>query len=127
MIELNFDPARGLMKGFIDMVFEYQNKFYIVDYKSNWLGNQQVAYRIDNLQQVMVQEHYILQYHIYCVALHQYLQLRLPNYQYEQHFGGVFYLFVRGMRPEWGADYGVYYDRPEAQLIYELTRYLTEI
>lgn len=127
VIQLDFESVRGLMKGFIDMVFEYQNKFYLVDYKSNWLGSQQIAYRLDNLQNIIVQEHYILQYHIYCVALHQYLQLRLPNYRYEEHFGGVFYLFVRGMRPEWGADYGVYYDRPEPEFIAALTRYLTGI
>jgi len=121
---LNFVSLHGFMKGFIDMVFEYQGKFYLVDYKSNWLGGQQVAYRQENLQAAMGREQYILQYHIYTVALHHYLQLRLPNYQYEQHFGGVFYLFVRGMQPTWGATYGVYHELPAPELIQDLSNYL---
>jgi len=121
---LDFARLNGFMKGFIDMVFEYQGKFYLVDYKSNWLGGQQVAYRQENLQAAMVREQYILQYHIYTVALHHYLQLRLPNYRYEQHFGGVFYLFVRGMQPTWGATYGVYHDVPHPELVQDLSNYL---
>jgi exodeoxyribonuclease V beta subunit len=88
------------------------------------LGGQQVAYRQENLQAAMVREQYILQYHIYTVALHHYLQLRLPNYRYEQHFGGVFYLFVRGMQPTWGATYGVYHDVPHPELVQDLSNYL---
>jgi exodeoxyribonuclease V beta subunit len=124
MIVPNFAHLQGFMKGFIDMVFEHQGKFYIVDYKSNWLGGQQLAYQQAHLQAAMVREQYLLQYHIYTVALHHYLQLRMPNYQYQQHFGGIFYLFVRGMRPEWGTEYGVYFDRPQPALIADLSNYL---
>lgn len=66
----------------------------------------------------MTRHDYFLQYCLYCVALHRYLTLRVPNYDYEQHFGGVYYLFLRGMRPEWGAQFGVFRDRIEQALVY---------
>ena len=67
---------------------------------------------------------YYLQYLIYCVALHRYLSIRLRDYSYESHFGGVRYLFVRGMQPASGAQLGVYADRPAPALIDRLDRYL---
>ena len=54
------------------------------------------------------------------MALHQYLKLRLPQYDYEKHFGGIFYLFVRGMDPDKGGEHGVFYDRPKRELVEEL-------
>jgi len=72
----------------------------------------------------MAREAYYLQYLIYCVALHRYLAVRVPGYDYETHFGGVRYLFLRGMRPEMGAACGVYADRPARDLIGALDRYL---
>ncbi|MDM8558351.1 exodeoxyribonuclease V subunit beta [Candidatus Parabeggiatoa sp. HSG14] len=121
---LEFVPVRGFMKGYIDMVFEYKGRYYLVDYKSNMLGTQQQAYHYDNLSTVMARENYLLQYHIYAVALHRYLINRLPNYHYENHFGGVFYLFLRGMNPHTGADFGIYRDLPKADLINRLSAYL---
>jgi exodeoxyribonuclease V beta subunit len=99
---LAFAPVRGFMKGYIDMVFEYEGCYYLVDYKSNMLGTLPQAYHHSYLKEVMTREGYILQYHIYAVALHRYLSARLPNYRYEEHFGGVYYLFLRGMSPEGG-------------------------
>jgi len=113
----HFDVLQGFMRGFIDLVFEHQGKFYLLDYKSNYLGQNQAAYHYSCLLPAMQQHHYLLQYHIYSVALHNYLQQRLPNYNYTQHFGGVYYLFLRGMRPEWGSDYGIFRDKPEEALI----------
>jgi len=54
---------------------------------------------------------------IYTVALHRYLRLRLPDYDYQRHFGGVFYLFLRGMDPALGPDCGVFHDRPAPALV----------
>jgi exodeoxyribonuclease V beta subunit len=121
---LNFTPARGFMKGYIDMIFEHQGKYYLIDYKSNMLGNQQTAYHHKELNKIIARENYILQYHIYTIALHRYLSTRLPNYKYEEHFGGVYYLFLRGMTPETGADFGVYRDMPEVELVQGLSGYL---
>ncbi|HRD65519.1 MAG TPA: exodeoxyribonuclease V subunit beta [Candidatus Competibacter sp.] len=114
---LEFSPLRGYMKGFIDLVFEADGRFYLVDYKSNWLGAEPAAYRRTRLDEAMARESYVLQYLIYVVALHRYLRLRLLDYDYERHFGGVFYLFLRGMSPELGADCGVFRDRPTPALV----------
>lgn len=122
-IELQFLPVQGLMKGFIDMVFEYEGRYYLVDYKSNLLGTQMHAYHHSQLNEVMIKEAYWLQYHLYVVALHRYLANRLAHYRYEEHCGGVYYLFLRGMRPQWGAHYGIYRDLPPFQLIETLSAY----
>jgi len=122
---LQFSPLQGFMKGFIDMVFEYQGRFYLVDYKSNLLGKQLTAYHQSQLSVVMQNEAYFLQAALYTVALHLYLARRLPAYDYEQHFGGVYYLFIRGMRSAWGAAYGVYRDKPPQAWVQALTECLT--
>ena len=114
---LEFSPLRGYMKGFIDLVFEAGGRFYLVDYKSNWLGPDWAAYRRPALEATMAREAYVLQYLIYTVALHRYLRLRLMDYAYERHFGGVFYLFLRGMDPTWGPECGVFHDRPAPALV----------
>jgi exodeoxyribonuclease V beta subunit len=121
---LAFAPTRGYMKGFIDLVFEANGRYYLADYKSNWLGNTIEAYRVEALQQVMAQEMYYLQYVIYTLAVHRYLRLRLPEYDYDIHFGGVFYLFLRGMDPQFPT-YGVFHDRPAQPLIAALDAYLS--
>jgi len=123
---LHFSPARGFMKGYIDLIFENNGRYYLVDYKSNFLGPTADSYRRENLATVMAADNYFLQYHLYSVALHRYLTARLPDYDYERHFGGVFYLFVRAMRPAFGPGCGVLYDRPALRLIEELSHYLSE-
>ena len=124
MGRLRFDPVRGFMKGFVDMVFQHQGRFYLVDWKSNYLGQEKEDYHRDRLGTVMAEREYILQYHLYTMALHRYLQLRQPGYDYEAHFGGVYYLFLRGMEPAWGGDYGVFHDRPDRKLVELLCREL---
>lgn len=109
---LNFPPLAGYLKGFIDMVFQYHNKWYLVDYKSNYLGTDYENYNEENLKQAMTEHHYYLQYHIYTAALHRYLKFRLADYNYHKDFGGIFYLFIRGMSKKHGAKYGVFYDKP---------------
>ena len=118
---LALSPVRGFMKGYIDMVFEYQGKYYLVDYKSNLIGTHQDDYAEEHLNTVMRQEGYILQYHIYVVALHRYLSSRIPNYSYDHHFGGVYYLFLRGMTGGDFGDFGVFRDRPSQTDIHNLS------
>lgn len=98
----------GFLTGFIDLVCEYQGRFYVMDYKTNWLEN----YQPDNLTSAMQEHNYGLQYWLYSVVLDRYLQNRVPNYSYAEHFGGVRYLFVRGMQPEIPMS-GVYADKPD--------------
>lgn len=119
---LEFHPSRGFMKGFVDLLFHYQGRYYVVDWKSNFLGSSCEQYDQKALQEVMEDHCYTLQYCIYTLAIHHYLRRRLPAYQYAKHFGGVFYLFVRGIDPEQNSEYGVYRARPEEKLIEALSR-----
>ncbi|MCP3866583.1 MAG: exodeoxyribonuclease V subunit beta [Gammaproteobacteria bacterium] len=119
---LAFEPMHGLMRGFIDLVFRYRGRFYILDYKSNLLGKQLSAYGETGMKRAIREHRYDLQYLIYTVALHRFLDGRLPDYDYEHHFGGVYYLFLRGMRPSLGRQSGIWYDRPKLELIDRLNR-----
>jgi exodeoxyribonuclease V beta subunit len=122
--DLGFKPHKGMMRGFIDMVFRADEKYYLVDWKSNFLGGTIEDYKRGRLDEVMERELYILQYHIYAVALHQFLGVRVKDYNYNDHFGGVFYLFLRGIDSLKGSDYGVFFDKPKIDLIHDLTHYL---
>jgi exodeoxyribonuclease V beta subunit len=115
------EKIRGFMKGYIDLVFCHEEKFYIVDWKSNYLGRDGADYRPDNLRQVMAREHYCLQYLIYTVALHRYLGGRLPGYSYEKNFGGVYYIFLRGLDSRFAHDSGIYRDKPPGSLVRDLS------
>jgi exodeoxyribonuclease V beta subunit len=97
----------GYLTGFIDLICEYQGRYYVMDYKTNALPD----YEGETLLQAMREHNYGLQYWLYSLVLHRYLQTRLSGYSYEEHFGGVRYLFVRGMQPDM-AMHGVYEDRP---------------
>ncbi|PIE72317.1 MAG: exodeoxyribonuclease V subunit beta [Deltaproteobacteria bacterium] len=110
----------GMMKGFIDLIFLYNNRYYIVDYKSNYLGSRQEDYMPLSLKNAMREHLYELQYLIYSVALHRYLTLRLPEYSYEKHFGGIYYLFLRGMHPDFEEENGIYHVLPERDCIASL-------
>ncbi len=123
---LHFADLSGFMKGFIDLVFEQDGRFYIADYKSNWLGTQAENYQQALLDEAMVAHSYPLQYLIYSLALHRYLKTRLPDYDPEQHFGGVYYLFIRGMHPDWGQA-GVYFERPSPALLEALDLCMSEV
>src|SRR5205085_686593 len=98
----------------------------IVDYKSNWLGRAFSDYAPERLIAPMREHHYFLQYHLYALALHRYLALRLPSYDYERCFGGVYYLFVRGMGPQPARGTGVFFDRPKYALLESLAEALGE-
>lgn len=116
---LHFDELQGMLKGFIDLTFEYQGKFYIADYKSNHLGDTIQAYHYGALKQAISDHRYDLQYILYSLALHRYLAMRLPNYDYDTHIGGCYYLFLRGMSVQYPG-FGVYYDKPPKALILAL-------
>lgn len=118
---LSFATVQGMLKGFIDLVFEWQGRWYLLDYKSNHLGMSPVDYSRPALEQAMVEHRYDLQYQLYSLALHRLLSLRLPGYDFDQHFGGVFYLFLRGM-PQGG----IFHTRPSRELVQGLDRLFSE-
>ncbi len=104
----------GMFKGFIDLTFEYQGRYYVVDYKSNWLGADELAYTWEAMNQAILDHRYDLQYVLYLLALHRQLKARLPDYDYDLHVGGALFIFLRGVH---APSQGCYFARPEKSLI----------
>ena len=128
MPQLAFNDMTAYLNGVIDLVFEANGKFWLLDWKSNHLGYRPEDYDVKSLSAAMDEHGYHWQYLLYTVALHRYLSSRLPNYDYDRHFGGVYYLFVRGVRPDWkntdGSPSGVFFTRPNRELITAIDRSL---
>ena len=99
----------GMMRGFIDLIFEYQGRFYVADYKSTHLGDHLEDYHWQALKENNQRHYYDLQYLIYSLALHRYLACRIPDYDPEIHFGGVYYLYLRGMSQHNQQNLGVFH------------------
>ncbi|WP_243977136.1 exodeoxyribonuclease V subunit beta [Vibrio natriegens] len=118
--DLGFQTVQGMLKGFIDLVFEHQGKYYVLDWKSNHLGDDVTHYHGEALKSAMADHRYDLQYQIYALALHRFLRSRLANYQYDQHFGGVYYLFLRGMDGQ--SDHGIFSAKPTLEFLHEMDR-----
>ena len=118
--DLGFQTVQGMLKGFIDLVFEHQGKYYVLDWKSNHLGDDVMHYHGEALKSAMADHRYDLQYQIYALALHRFLRSRLANYQYDQHFGGVYYLFLRGMDGQ--SDHGIFSAKPTLEFLHEMDR-----
>ena len=113
---LDFRDVRGMLKGFIDLVFRHDGRYYLLDYKSNWLGESSEAYTREAMASAMQSHRYDLQYQLYTLALHRYLRHRIADYDYQRHFGGVIYLFLRGVEPD-NPEQGIYTTRPDAELV----------
>jgi exodeoxyribonuclease V beta subunit len=88
----------GMLKGFADLVFEHEGRYWVLDYKSNWLGAGDGAYHQPALMQAMAQHRYDIQGALYMQALHRLLKSRLGAlYQPQQQLGGAIFLFLRGI------------------------------
>lgn len=107
---------KGYLTGFVDLVCRYQGKYYVIDYKSNYLGDFLHDYKRENLTHAMCDHNYGLQYWIYTLVLHRFLTNTLRGYSYQESFGGVFYLFARGMHPDCPGN-GVFFDRPQLDVL----------
>jgi exodeoxyribonuclease V beta subunit len=120
-----FQLFSGFLKGFVDLVFKQGERYFIIDWKSNYLGNHFGAYGRNAMLDSMVQSGYILQYHLYALALHRYLGTRLDDYDYERHFGGIFYVYLRGVTKKDNRT-GLFWDRPSAELMADLNQLFSE-
>ena len=118
---LHFSPVRGFMKGFMDMVFRYEDRYYLVDWKSNVLGASLEDYGSEGLARAMEEHFYNLQSMIYTLALNRYLKLRVRGYSYKKDFGGILYVFLRGVDPAKGSHYGIYRDKPAQDVVERLS------
>jgi exodeoxyribonuclease V beta subunit len=114
----------GIMNGKIDLLFECKEKYFILDWKSTYLGDRVEDYAAPALDEAMNENNYHLQYLIYTLAAKKYLHSRLPGFDYERDFGGVLYLFIRGMRK--GTSNGIFTCKPSSEQIDTLDRIFSE-
>lgn len=96
----------GFIKGVIDLVFQYRGKYYIIDWKSNWLGPSNEDYGLSQLHQSMTEHHYFLQAKIYQEALKRFL-VHVERKPFEECFGGIIYFYLRGL--EQGKQTGIFF------------------
>lgn len=119
------NKLEGIMNGKIDLFFEHAGRYYVLDWKSNYLGNDLQDYAPAALAKAMNENNYHLQYLIYTVAVKKYLESRLPRFDYATQFGGVVYVFVRGVRA--GKDSGIFTHKPSFEKIAALEKIITRI
>ncbi len=116
---LKKNEFNGFLKGFIDLIFCHNDKYYVVDYKSNYLGNSDADYSEEKMKDTMLKSRYDVQYSLYLLALHRLLEARLgKDYDYDKYFGGAIYVFLRG-------DNAKISDRPSLDFIKELDALFT--
>jgi exodeoxyribonuclease V beta subunit len=128
-IEINCNMAigtkKGLLTGLIDLFFEHDGKYYILDWKSNFLGDSLEHYaKGDIMKKALNEGNYHLQYLIYSMAVKNYLEARLENFDYDKHFGGVIYIYLRGARK--GTEHGIYTNRPTLEQVEALELIFTK-
>ncbi len=93
----NSFEINGFLTGVIDLLFYHNGKYYVLDYKSNYITDDSIDYNKENLEIAVVNHRYDLQYAIYSLATYRFLKSRVPNFDFERDFGGVLYLFIRGL------------------------------
>jgi exodeoxyribonuclease V beta subunit len=115
----------GIMNGKVDLIFRHAGKYWILDWKSNHLGDRVEDYSVSRVRESMAENNYHMQYHIYTLALRRYLVTRVPDFDYDRDFGGCIYLFVRGMRT--GSDTGIFVHKPERALLDQMEALTTGV
>ena len=120
--DLGTETLRGFLTGFVDLVAEHDGRYWVLDWKSNHLGDTLEDYHDEALHAAMVHHDYVLQYHLYVLALHRHLQSRLPDYAPERHLGGVCYVFLRGAAQ--GRTTGMFHDTVPARTVLALDHWL---
>ena len=120
--DLGTETLRGFLTGFVDLVAEHDGRYWVLDWKSNHLGDTLEDYHDEALHAAMVHHDYVLQYHLYVLALHRHLRSRLPDYAPERHLGGVCYVFLRGAAQ--GRTTGMFHDTVPARTVLALDHWL---
>lgn len=115
----------GWMTGFVDLLFRRDGRYYVVDWKSNSLGGIEDAFTADGIRSEMAVHGYFLQYLLYATVLHAYLKEAMEDYDYDRHFGGIAYVFLRGAVVAREKPAGaVFEDRPSLALLEDLAEAL---
>jgi exodeoxyribonuclease V beta subunit len=123
--DLGFRESDGFLHGYVDAVIEHGGRFYLLDWKTNRLGPNAGAYDAATVGRAMRGGFYVLQYHLYAVALRRFLGLRMKGVDFAAMWGGVFYSFLRGVDPAVPAQ-GWFFDRPDVALLDDLERALEQ-
>ncbi|UDQ96645.1 UvrD-helicase domain-containing protein [Lentisphaerota bacterium WC36G] len=121
-LENRKEQLRGFMNGKIDLIFEHDDKFFIIDWKSSYLGDFNENYNIDAIKKDMFEKNYYLQAAIYTVALKAFLSNKIANFNFEKQFGGVLYLYVRGIDQQLNT--GVWSMNPDTNVIEQIANLL---
>lgn len=117
------DAEHSFLVGKVDLMCRHEDRWWVFDWKSNHLGNARENYDAGHLAQSMVDEKYVVQYHLYLAGLHSHLQARCGKaYDYDRNVGGACYVYLRGL--DEGAQTGWYVDKPGHAVIDELARTL---
>jgi exodeoxyribonuclease V beta subunit len=119
------DKIQGFMSGFIDLLFEHEGKYYILDWKSNYLGHSVENYTPKELGKAVIKSNYHMQYYIYSVATKLYLQNIIDDFDYNKHFGGVIYVYTRGCRAD--KNTGIFYTMPDKSRVDDLEKLMLRI
>ena len=120
--EVSISDISGLLNGYIDLVFKCGDRYYVADYKSNYITDRIGSYDNKEIRKNMINHHYYIQYILYTLALHRFLKLHLPDYDYERHMGGIAYLYLRGMKSSSDkyAGYGIFTNKITGEYIEKL-------
>jgi ATP-dependent exoDNAse (exonuclease V) beta subunit len=109
------ETKKIFLNGFIDLLFEYNKKYYILDWKSNFIKE---GYSQGHLYRNIIDSQYDLQYKIYALAVVRWLKRIIPDFSYDIHFGGIYYLYLRGIDAT-DPSKGIYFFKPENESILE--------
>lgn len=124
VVPLSWRSIRGYLSGIVDLVCSFKGRYYILDYKTNFLGAALSDYAPEKLPAAMREHNYGLQYWLYSLVLQRHLQNILPDYDPRHNFGGVAYLFVRGISPQLPGN-GIFFCRPSPKKLAALDQLIT--
>jgi exodeoxyribonuclease V beta subunit len=112
------------LSGSIDKLIEHEGRYYVIDWKSNYLGaraeNNEHAPMLANAKQ----SDYVLQWSVYLAATHRYLRARLQDYD-PSRIGGVCYVYLRGVSQA-HASTGFLTFRPEPGFVEAMDEWISQ-
>jgi len=120
LADLSSQALQRFLRGYIDLMFQWRGRWYVADYKSNSLP----SYEPEAVNEAVQREHYVLQGLLYSAAAQRYLKQRVRDYDPETHWGGISFLFLRGMQGPERAGASVFYDRQPSDLLIAVDRWL---
>ena len=115
--QLGFAPLAGYLRGFIDLVFEYDRRTYVVDYKSTSVSDSIAGFTPDLIAGAVASNHYALQTALYSLVMHRHLRCRKSDYDYDRDFGGTLVVFLRGLCPAQRPGHSVFFHRATRRAI----------